>query len=143
MEENDLRELRAYKLGYDLGWFRACEAVKPLLEDLQDCLARSATWREIEDEVEREDGKRPLYMARVTAILADMNQLRRETMPALVLEQKAINEMGKRLEGLDKQDWESLAATDNSSLVLGQPSQQNRPIDKPQPVCYNDNDPMA
>ena len=40
-------------------------------------------------------------------------------MPELVLEQKAINDMGKRLEKLSNEDWDKLAEKDNSSLFIG------------------------
>lgn len=118
MSEDELRELKAYKLGYDLGWFRASEAIKPLLIELEDCIAHSYTWQEVEKECEREGRELPLYMARIAELIADMGQLRREVMPAIVLEQKAINDMGERLEKLSKQEWESLSMKDNSSLDL-------------------------
>lgn len=118
MSEDDLRELKAYKMGYDLGWFRANEAIKPLLMELEECIMASNVWREIENECEREGKERPLFMSRIAGLIADMGQLRRETMPALVLEQKAINDMGERLESLTKQNWETLSMNDNSSLDL-------------------------
>lgn len=118
MNEDDLRELKAYKMGYDLGWFRANEALKPLLDQLQSCISHSHTWQEIENDCEKEGRERPLFMAKIIGIIADMEQLRRETMPALVIEQKSINDMGKRLETLSKEDWDKLSMKDDANLYL-------------------------
>lgn len=116
MKEVELRELKAYKMGYDLGWYRANENLKPILNDLADCMLRSSTWQQIEEE--GKEGDQPIFMAKILSLISTLEQIRRETMPALVLEQKAINDMGERLESLSKQDWEALATTDNSSLDL-------------------------
>lgn len=117
MNDDELRELKAYKMGYDLGWYRATETLKPLLNELWDCMGRSTTWKQIEKEGEKGKDK-PIFMTRILAIICELQQIRRETMPALVLEQKAINDMGARLEKLSRQDWEALNAKDNSSLDL-------------------------
>lgn len=116
MNEDDLRELKAYKMGYDLGWYRATESIKPILDRLQNCMANSTTWKQIEKEGKRDD--QSMFMAQILNAMAEIQQIRRETMPALVLEQKAINDMGARLEKLSNQDWELLSSKDNSSLDL-------------------------
>lgn len=116
MNNDELRELKAYKMGYDLGWYRATESIKPFLTKLQDCISKSSTWRQIEKEGRGKD--QPVFMAEILIVMDELNQIRRETMPALVLEQKAINDMGKRLESLSKQEWELLSKVDNSSLDL-------------------------
>lgn len=116
MNNDELRELKAYKMGYDLGWYRATESIKPLLTKLQDCISKSSTWQQIEKEGRKED--QPIFMAEILSLMDEFNQIRRENLPALVLEQKAINDMGKRLESLSKQEWELLSEVDNSSLDL-------------------------
>ena len=76
MSDDDLRELKAYKMGYDLGWFRANEALKPLLIELEDCIMRSNVWKEVEKECEREGRERPMFMARIAALITEMGQIR-------------------------------------------------------------------
>lgn len=119
MNEEDLRELKAYKLGYDLGWYRACEALKPMLDDMQDCIGNSPTWRQIERE-SKEGKDLPLFMARILGIMGEMADMRREHMPTLVLEQKAINDMGERLEKLTQEDWQALGKGENGFKLLGE-----------------------
>lgn len=116
MNKDELRELKAYKMGYDLGWCRAAETIHPLLQGLADCMQNSITWRQIEREGKEKD--QPIFMAKILSIIEELHQIRREVMPALVLEQKAINEMGARLENLSEQDWKTLSLQDNSSLDL-------------------------
>lgn len=108
MDEAELRELKAYKMGYDLGWARCSESIMPLLQELQDCMAHSSTWRTIEQE-SANGQEPPVFMAKIMTVIQELQQLKREMMPALVLEQKAINDMGKRLEALTKMDWEKIS----------------------------------
>lgn len=118
MNPEDLNELKAYKMGYDLGWYRATEALMPLLHDLEDCMANSATWRQIE----KETNEQPIFIARIAGIICDLRQIQNEHMPAIVLEQKAINDMGSKLAKLTKEDWKVLGTVDNSSLDLSRKS---------------------
>lgn len=115
MSEDELRELKAYKMGYDLGWFRASEALESLLTELEECMERSATWKQIEKEGKKNDA---LFYQRILGILIDLKQIRNEQMPAIVLEQKAINDMGERLKKLTAEDWKLLRQQDSSSLDL-------------------------
>ena len=114
MDRDELRELKAYKMGYDLGWFRATEAIVPLLDELRSCMEHSETWRQIE----RENSERPFFIARILSTIMELRQINNEQMPAIALEQKAINDMGTRLSKLTVDEWKALGQQDNSSLDL-------------------------
>lgn len=114
MDEDELRELKAYKMGYDLGWFRATESIVPLLDDLRGCMEQSATWKQIE----RDGGEKPIFIARILSTIMELRQIKNEQMPTIVLEQKVINDMGARLSKLTVDEWKTLGQRDNSSLDL-------------------------
>lgn len=93
---DELKELRAYNIGYDLGWYRAMESVSGDLQGLADAILNSATLKQIE----QEGGDKPIFLARVMDILAQLQTMRNEKMPVLLLERSKINELGSKIKDL-------------------------------------------
>ena len=114
-EENQdgLKELRAYKVGYDLGFFRGVEAMSDKVRKIAELIEMSATWKEIEREAkEKGDEKIPFLFHELLASVVDANTLKNELMPTLLVEKRAINDLGKRIQALPPE------AFTGDSLVL-------------------------
>jgi hypothetical protein len=92
-EEDNLKELRAYNIGYDLGWYRAHEAIANDLQELSDAILNSATFKQIE----REGQDTPIFLAKIMGIIIEIKTMRNEKMPVLLLERQKINELGERI----------------------------------------------
>ena len=105
-DEEELKELRAYKVGYDLGWYRCAELVDGELQKLVDAMKLSPTFRQIEREAAEAKGKRPLLYATILRLIAELGELRREHTPTLLLERKAINELGEKISQLPPEVFE-------------------------------------
>lgn len=99
MEEEKLKELRAYNIGYDLGWYRAHESIVNDLQEIADAMLNSATVRAIE----REKGSYPIFLAKILDIISQLTTMRNEKMPVLLLEREKINEIGTLIAKLPEQ----------------------------------------
>lgn len=98
-ERDDLKELRAYNIGYDLGWYRAHESIANDLQEIADAILNSATFREIE----REGHDKPIFLVKILNIISEVNTMRNEKMPILLLEREKINEIGNKIANLPPQ----------------------------------------
>lgn len=99
--QDGLKELRAYKVGYDLGFFRGVEAMSDKVRKIAELIEMSATWKEIEREAkEKGDEKIPFLFHELLASVIDASTLKNELMPTLLVEKRAINDLGKRLQTL-------------------------------------------
>lgn len=98
-EEDPLKELRAYNIGYDLGWYRAHEAISNEMQEIADAILNSATFKAIE----AGHGDKPIFLAKILDLITQMNEMRNEKMPVLLLERQKINEIGKRIAKLPPQ----------------------------------------
>ena len=93
MDENELKQLKAYKVGYDLGWYRAVEAISSDLQEIVDGILNSATIKRIE----RENHKKPMFLAKILDIITSLSEMKQEALPTLVVERKAITKLGEGL----------------------------------------------
>lgn len=87
--DDSLKELRAYKVGYDLGWYRAFESISNDLKEVADAILNSATFRQIQ----RETSDEPIFLAKILNIQQEIKDMRNEHMPTLLLEREKINEI--------------------------------------------------
>lgn len=87
--DDSLKELRAYKVGYDLGWYRAFESISNDLTEIADAMLNSATFRQIQ----RENSDKPIFLAKILNIQQEIKDMRNEHMPTLLLEREKINEI--------------------------------------------------
>lgn len=94
--EDPLKELRAYNIGYDLGWFRALETVSDDLKKIIDAMQQSYTFQQIESE----SSNKPIFIMEIMNLIMDIQTMKSEKMPVLLLEREKINEIGKRIEKL-------------------------------------------
>lgn len=116
-EDNSFKELRAYNIGYDLGWYRAHEAISNELQEIADAILNSATFKKIE----RENSDKPIFLAKILDIIAQMNEMRNEKMPVLLLERKKINEIGAKIAKLPEGAFrDPISFTDTKFLENGE-----------------------
>lgn len=99
-EEEELKELRAYKTGYDLGYFRGVEAMSGKIEKIISLMERSATFKQIVDEAKAKGEEVPFFFGELLTLIADAKALKNELMPTLLIERRAINDLGERIEAL-------------------------------------------
>ena len=60
-------------------------------------IERSATFRLIQEEAKGKGAEVPIFFAELIAALADVATFKRELMPTLLVERKAINRMGRKI----------------------------------------------
>lgn len=115
MPETDdgLRELRAYKIGYDLGWYRALESVANDLSEITDAIMNSATFKEIE----REHHDKPIFLAKIIDIQLQVAGMRNENMPTLLLERKKITEIATRIAKLPDGVFTGQLSIENANML--------------------------
>jgi hypothetical protein len=95
-DTEQLKELRAYKIGYDLGWYRAHEALAGQLSEVTDAITNSATFQQIE----REGGSKPIFLAKILDIQLQIVEMRNENLPTLLLERQKITELASKIASL-------------------------------------------
>ncbi len=117
------KELRAYNIGYDLGWYRAMETVSNDLAEIADAILNSATFKEIE----QENGDKPIFLAKILGIIDQLKTMRNEKMPVLLAERNKINEIGKLLSSMPPEAFTnpiSFGSPEKLSLKLTAPTEQ-------------------
>ncbi|HVA10624.1 MAG TPA: hypothetical protein VNG32_00460 [Candidatus Dormibacteraeota bacterium] len=114
LPENDsLKELRAYNIGYDLGWYRAHESISNEMQEIADAILNSAIFKEIQ----REHSTKPIFLAKILDLIMQMNEMRNEKMPVLLLEREKINEIGAKIAKLPVEAFKDpISFTDTKML---------------------------
>lgn len=113
--QDSLKELRAYKIGYDLGWYRAHEALANELTEIADAILNSATFKQIEEE--KHD--RPIFLAKILGIQQQIAEMRNEHMPVLLLERQRITELAKRIAELPEGVFTRELSLDRANMLPG------------------------
>ena len=114
MKEEEMKQLKAYKVGYDLGWYRAYESICVDLGEIADAMLQSAAFQEIQREI---GDDKPIFLAKILRIISQVNEMRAESLPTLMVEREAITRLG---EGLQKALADDATALDSTkSLAIG------------------------
>lgn len=98
--DDELKELKAYKTGYDLGYYRGMTAMIEPLNKINELITMSSTFKKIQREAQEKGEKVPVLFTDIIATIQDAYSLRNELMPTLLIERRAINDLGKRIEAL-------------------------------------------
>lgn len=110
---DQMKELRAYNIGYGLGWYRAHESIVNDLQEIADAILNSATFKAIE----LENGDKPIFLAKILNIISELKTMRNEKMPILLLERQKINEIGSKIAKLPAQAFHDPISFTDSKLL--------------------------
>ena len=104
-EEDEFKEMRAYRIGFDLGYYRAYESINNTLGNLLDNAFHSATFNQM---LEESGSSMPIFMSEIMSIRQELNDMRNERLPLLLAERKEINRISTNIAKIKPEDWERI-----------------------------------